>query len=180
MEWQLRPVAPGDETGVAETVKECFLEYGLTWEPEGYHADLYNLAGYFSGEEGRFWVAEVGGAIVGCGGIAWMEEPGAPLGELVGEYPRIGGCQAEIVRMYVRGSARRQGIAGAIFDNVLGAAQDHGVRALEIWSDKRFLDAHRMYEARGAVRVGERICDDPDDSPEWGFYLLCESPARRV
>jgi hypothetical protein len=42
---------------------------------------------------------------------------------------------------------------------------------MEIWSDKKLLDGHRLYEKVGAVLVGERLCHDPDQSPEWGLVL---------
>jgi hypothetical protein len=42
---------------------------------------------------------------------------------------------------------------------------------MELWSDKRFEDAHRLYQKLGARVVGERICHDPDQSPEWGLAI---------
>jgi hypothetical protein len=42
---------------------------------------------------------------------------------------------------------------------------------MEIWSDKRFAEAHALYRSLGAKLVGERICHDPEQSPEWGFLL---------
>lgn len=170
----MRLVEVGDESGVADTVREVFEEYGLTWDPDDYHADLYDLSGLARGETGRFWVAEAGGEIVGCGG--WMLTPellAYPLGERVmheGQW-RVGGCHAEIIRMYVRPSARRQGIAQTILQNIFANARENQWSGLEIWSDKKFGAAHAMYERAGAVRLGDRICQDPDDSPEWGFVL---------
>jgi hypothetical protein len=42
---------------------------------------------------------------------------------------------------------------------------------MELWSDKRFGPAHRLYGQFGAEVVGDRICDDPDKSPEWGLRI---------
>jgi putative acetyltransferase len=54
---------------------------------------------------------------------------------------------------------------------VLAEAKKNGRSTMELWSDKRFTDAHRLYERFGAKVVGERICHDPDKSPEWGLVL---------
>lgn len=172
MEWQLRRARAEDAQGVVATVKEVYEEYGFTWEAEGYHADLYDLSEYLDGENGAFWVAESSGEIVGCGG--WCLTPelaGTVSGEVVtlDDQVRVGGAQAEVVRMYVRPSARRNGIARAIMRAILDDATARGWSLLEIWSDKRFTEAHLLYEAFGAVRVGDRICADPDLAPEWGF-----------
>jgi hypothetical protein len=51
---------------------------------------------------------------------------------------------------------------------------------LKIWSDKRFADAHRLYERHGARVVGERVHDDPDQSHEWGLVLDLTDPAERT
>lgn len=50
-------------------------------------------------------------------------------------------------------------------------ARRRGHRQLEIWSDKRFEDAHRLYRRYGARVVGERVHDDPDSSEEWGLLI---------
>lgn len=47
---------------------------------------------------------------------------------------------------------------------------------MEIWSDKRFVEAHRLYQRLGAFVVADRICSDPDNSPEWGLLLPLDTP----
>ena len=69
--------------------------------------------------------------------------------------------------MYVHPKGRRRGIATAIMREIIGLE----VGPIEIWSDKRFVDAHRLYQRFGASVVGERICHDPDRAPEWGMIL---------
>ena len=54
-------------------------------------------------------------------------------------------------------------------------ARRRGFERLIGWSDKRFEEAHGLYAKVGMGRVGERICDDPDKSPEWGFALALRS-----
>jgi hypothetical protein len=58
----------------------------------------------------------------------------------------------------------------------MNEARHRQCHALEIWSDKLFKEAHQLYEKLGAQCIGDRICPDPDQSPEWG-YLLPLNPA---
>lgn len=167
----IRKVRLEDAAQVAECVRETYDEYGFTWDPDDYHADLYDLSEYV--REAEFWVAEEDGVILGCGGITWHERLPGDVGEAGGVDGtiRILGTSAELVRFYVRPSGRRRGIATSILEMSIEAARVRGVRAIEIWSDKRFQDAHRLYQRYGARIVGDRICDDPDESPEWGLVL---------
>ncbi len=169
----LRDVELNDAVGVVETVREVFDEYSFTWEASGYHADLYDLTTYCNKSVSDFWVAELKGSIVGCGGVRYFDPVQIPVGhvENVGGKMRIGGCTCEIVRLYVRPSARRKGIGGAIMHKIMESMSLRGASHCEIWSDKLFFDAHTLYQKFGAITVGERICDDPDQAPEWGLLL---------
>jgi len=169
----LRELAPGDSSGVVDTVKEVFDEYSFTWEEDGYHSDLYDLERYLDKSQSDFWVAELEGEIVGCGGICYFETVTHEVGKVAtfeGTL-RIGGCSCEIVRMYVRPKARRMGIGGAIHEKIIEQMKSRNHENCEIWSDKRFKEAHLLYQKFGAKVVGERICDDPDEAPEWGLIL---------
>ena len=46
-----------------------------------------------------------------------------------------------------------------------------GGAATLFFTDKRFDDAHRLYERFGARVEAERVHDDPDSSHEWGLVL---------
>jgi GNAT superfamily N-acetyltransferase len=169
----IRLTSPADSAGVVATVAEVYAEYGFTWDEGGYHADLYDLSEYCDPNQARFWVAELDGQIVGCGGVVWFPIIKGNLGELVRgeENLRVAGTSAEVARMYVRPAGRRLGIGSAIMNLILHESKLRDVDAIEIWSDKLFLDAHRLYEKFGAIKCGERICNDPDQAPEWGYYL---------
>lgn len=171
MAYQIRLVRPHDAPGVVRVVQAVYDEYGFTWDESGYHSDLYDLTEYCDPLMARFWVAEAtNGQIIGCGGVAFHAEIPGELGSTAIEEGtvRVSRTSAEVIRMYVHPDARRQGIATEIFERILDETPGQN---LEIWSDKKFIDAHRLYESFGAVRVGERICDDPDEAPEWGFLL---------
>lgn len=171
--FSIRPFRPGDETGVVAAVRAVYDEYGFTWDEHGYCADLYDLEAHYGGPGDGFWIAQTDAGIAGCGGLETFPlVPGEPGTLVPGEgLPRLGGTDCGLLRLYVHPDARRKGIGSALFETVIAEARRRERRALEIWSDKRLLDAHRLYEKRGARRVAERICDDPDDSPEWGMIL---------
>ncbi len=169
-------VLPWDERwaeGAIETIRAVYEEYGFTWEPDGYHADLYDVRGQYLASGHRFWVYVDGETVLGTAALEkYPRLPGAS-GETVtvSGKVRVATTDGSVERLYVHPSARRRGIARALMAIVSEAAREEGLTALEVWSDKRFEAAHRLYEALGARVVGERICDDPDVSPEWGLVL---------
>lgn len=173
MAFEIRLCRPQDSAGVVRAVKAVYDEYRFSWDPDDYHADLYDLESAFAPPCAWLWVAEEQSEILGCGGLAVFEKvPGEPdtVVELDG-YRRLAGTDCELLRLYVHPEARRKGVGSTIFQEVLRQAEELGREAMEIWSDKRFVDAHRLYERAGAHVVGDRICDDPDESPEWGLVL---------
>lgn len=87
---------------------------------------------------------------------------------------RLAGCDCALARLYVHPDARRQGAGSGLLRTALDAARAHGRRAVEIWSDKRLRDAHRLYERFGAETVGERLIFDPDPCEEWGMVVVIE------
>jgi len=176
VEFKVRPATPDDAPGAVAVVKAVYEEYGFTWEEEGYHADLYELGDYYLAHGHRFAVAEGASAILGTVALELFPPLPGSVGALV-EFEgkvRLGGCDCALNRLYVHPKARRLGIGRALTAYVIDAARSDGRRAMEIWSDKRFVAAHDLYAQFGAKQIGERICDDPDVSPEWGLLLGLE------
>ena len=177
MAFSIREAAKTDVEGIVRVVHSVYDEYGFTWDVEEYHADLYDPEGHFD----RFWVAE-DGDILGVVGICIHDPIPGILGEmaLVDGVVRAAGSDCSLERLYVHPDARRRGIGDALTRKVIEHAASTGRRAIELWSDKRFGDAHRLYGRFGAVTVGERICHDPDQSPEWGMIVVIEGEAPRI
>lgn len=179
--FHLRPARADDATGAAQVVRAVYDEYGFLWEEDGYHADLYNLDTHYLRAGHGFWIAELEGRTVGTVGLEVFAPVSGPAGQViaVAGKRRIAGCDCSLERLYVRREARGQGIGQALLQRAVLAAQSRGCRMMEIWSDKRFQEAHSLYQKLGAIIVGERICDDPDVSPEWGlrFPLGTQSTA---
>lgn len=170
----IREFQPGDEEGIVSTVREVFDAYGFTWDADGYCADLYDPQSNYVAVDGRFWVAEQDSTIVAC--VAYLPHRMTPglLGEtcLVDGTVRAAGTDCSLERLYVRSSARRQGLGTSLTQVVYEHARRMGRTGVELWSDKKLVEAHRLYRSLGALPIGERICHDPDQSPEWGFVQI--------
>ena len=91
----------------------------------------------------RFFLARLHGAAVGCGGVALFPD------------------FAEVKRMYVRDSARRKGVAGAILARLEEEVRGAGLSLLRLETGVRQVAAMRLY-----ARAGFR------ERPAFGAYTL--------
>lgn len=139
--------------GPARVVEDVYREYGFTWEPEGYHLDVLSPETAYAAPDGFFDVAVEGGRVIGTIG-------GSRHGE-----------EAELKRLYLVRAERGKGVGKALAQRFVAWAKGIGCRRAVLWSDKRFQEAHALYERLGFRTFGERVCDDPDLSPEWGYVL---------
>ena len=143
---RIRRAVAADSPAAAAVVRAVYDEFGFTWDEAGYHADLRDVEASYA----AFFVAELSARIIGTAGLT-------ELGSLE--------------RLYVLPAGRGVGAGSALLGAVVEEARRRGHGRLEIWSDKRFEDAHRLYQRHGARVVGERVHDDPDSSHEWGLVL---------
>jgi putative acetyltransferase len=143
---RIRRARTRDSAAAAAVVRAVYDEYGFTWDADGYHADLLDVEAAYA----AFYVAESDGRIVGAAGLS---------------------REGSLERLYVLPQARGAGAGTALLAAVADEARRLGHTELEIWSDKRFEGAHRLYTRHGARVVGERVHDDPDSSHEWGLVL---------
>jgi putative acetyltransferase len=150
----LRPVRDDDADTLRKLIGRVYAEYpGCVLEPDGLDADLDAMASLVATKGGEFWVVERGGELVACCG--W-----APAGDGV----------VELKRLYVGAAARRQGIGRRLVEMVEQAARDRRATAVELWSDTRFAEAHRLYESLGYRRLPEtRELHDASNSVEHHF-----------
>lgn len=169
----LRPAVTGDEPQVVYVVKTVYEELGWGWDEKEYHADLYDLKRFYFDHGNAFWIAELDGHVVGTTALdrfPTIPESDTPLTLVEGRW-RVATTDCSLERLYVLSSARGQGVGRALFEETLRTARAEGRKAMEIWSDKDLHDAHRMYQKAGAVIVGDRLCHDPSNAPEWGMLL---------
>ena len=149
---QIVPYEERHEAGVLGLIGGVFAEYGLTFEPAGYDADLTRIPGKYFLVGGAFWVLEDGDQVVGT----------------VGAVP-VSASEVEIKRVYLHADLRGQGWGRALVEHALSWAAVHGHTRVRLWSDVKFTRSHVMYERLGFVRTGLRECDDLDKSREYGF-----------
>ena len=82
----------------------------------------------------------------------------------------VDGEVAELKRLYVAAAFRQRGLGRALVEHVEAHASAGGASAIELWSDTRFADAHRLYERLGYTATGEtRELHDPSDTTEYRF-----------
>ena len=169
--WALRRARDEDADGLVALVGGVFEEYeGCVLDPDELDADLFAWASHLAESGGTGWVVtDDAGTIVSCVGVAPSHDPEAHDPE-AHDPEADDGSTAELKRLYVAERARRRGIGAALVGLVEGWARDHGHVVVELWSDTRFDDAHRLYERLGYERSGaERKLHDPSDTTEWHF-----------
>lgn len=152
---EVRRAVAEDSPAVGAVVRAVYDEFGFTWDDAGYHADLRDVEASYA----AFFVAEANGRIVGTAGLT---------------------AAGSLERLYVLSGSRGSGAGSALLRTVAEEARGRGHRRLEIWTDKRLEDAHRLYQRFGAWHFGERVNDDPDRSAECGYTLGLEGACAVV
>jgi len=141
------------QPGIATVIKCVYEEYGLTWDPEDYHRDLYTVQETYIDPGGFFSALVHNDTVIGT--VAGLDK----------------GADGEIERLYLLKRYRGRGYGRLMTEYFLEWARMKGHRRAIAWSDKNFTDAHQMYKRMGFSLIGDRVLDDPDESPEWGFTL---------
>ena len=141
----IRPASNSDIPGIVDVIRSVFDEYSFTWEEDGYHADLYDIEAHYSDKGHTFFVAELDGKVIGTVAIERFERLGGENGslEFTDGFIRVCGCDCSLERLYVHPDARKCGAGGKLITQVVNTAKAEGRNARELWSDKRFVDAHR-------------------------------------
>ena len=152
---RIREATDDDSAAVIRLIEEVFSEYpGCVLDVDREEPHLRRVAGAFREWGGNFWVAEEAGRIVACCGYR----------------PARSGDAIELKHLYVGAAARRRGLGNRLSEMVEHEAAARRAPAVELWTDTRFTDAHRLYEARGYEKTGEtRDLNDLSASVEYYF-----------
>lgn len=141
-----------DAPGVIELIGRVFVEYGWIWDPAAEVPDLLRWTPY-EPPDGAFFVVREEGRVVGSVGVH-----------------RFGDDVAELHRLYLDAAVRGRGLGDALVQTVLAWCRDNGVSRLLLWSDTRFVHAHRLYLRHGFRRTGEReLPQDVNQTREYHF-----------
>jgi GNAT superfamily N-acetyltransferase len=151
---RLRPGRDADAAGFIELIAACWVEYpGCVMDLDGEVPELRALATYYAQQGGALWAAEANGVVVG----------------VVGTRP-LGAGAWEICKMYVARTQRGTGLAKALLDAAESHARNNGATTMKLWSDTRFVRAHRFYEKHSYVRSGpSRVLGDRSNSIEFAY-----------
>jgi putative acetyltransferase len=119
--------------------------------------ELLRPASAYARGDGRFWVVEAGGRLIGT--VALM--------------PSVEAGIVELQKLYVAHDMRRNGLGSFLCGLVEREARERGARAVELWSDVKLLNAHRRYERLGYQR-GEALKTYNDTSATVRYYYRKE------
>jgi putative acetyltransferase len=161
----LREATDADSWSLIALIAACWAEYpGCITDVAGEYPELLAPARHYHDLGGRLWVLPEGGWIAGCVGVCPGPGPAGPGGH------QQGPGRAELVKLYVARHRRRQGLGPALVDVAEQAARDLGCTVVELWSDTRFLDAHRLYQRLGYRPTGAtRQLYDLSATEEYAF-----------
>ena len=149
---RLRLADPADTPGVHALIGEIFAEYDCVLNAEADDPYLLDPCPYYRQTGGEFWVVVDEENVVRATVALYLH---ADAGELK--------------TLYVHPSLRRQGWGERLVKLVMEHARSAGREKLILWSDTRFLDAHRLYRRLGFEQNGERDLHDTNNSREYGF-----------
>lgn len=161
-----RPAHDSDAQDLFGLMALCFAEYpGCYVDP---HDDMPDLVRPGHWKERR----EADGRLLGGEFLVVEDERGRVIACIALDFPRLapdGTPIAELHRLYVRPDGRGRGLAAALVSRVEAMAREAGAKRMELWSDTRFLTAHRLYERLGYARGGTRPLGDVSHSIEFFF-----------
>ena len=150
---RLRPTVPEDVQGILSLIGEVYREYDCVLNAESEERHLLEPGPYFRAHGGEFWVVEDAGVIRATAAVQLTEDAG------------------ELKSLYVHPSLRRQGWGRKLTTMAIDYARAAGKQRMILWSDTRFLDAHRLYRQLGFRETGTRELHDSNNSIEYGFEL---------
>ena len=149
----LRPTVTADAPAIYQLIDEVYREYGCRFNLLADEPHLLAPGPYMRVRGGEFWVLERAGEILATVAVKL--------------YPNDA---AELKTLYVSPKLRRQGWGRRLSEMVMDYARTHGRRRMILWSDTRFLDAHRLYRKLGFRQLDKvRALHDSNNSLEYGF-----------
>ena len=133
----IRDARDDDSWDLIGLIAACWAEYpGCILDVHGEEPWLLAPATAYREQGGHLWVAELDGRIVASVALRPAAEPDG----------------IALKSLYVARAARRRGLGDRLTALVEDEARRRGATFVELWTDTRFADAHRLYERRGYVR----------------------------
>ncbi|MFW6085391.1 MAG: GNAT family N-acetyltransferase [Gemmatimonadota bacterium] len=132
----IRPIRSDDDERIAHVIRTVMTEYDAVGpgfsitDPE-----VDGMSAAYSGPEAAYFVAVLGGGVVG----------GAGIGPLEGGPPDV----CELKKMYLLGDARGHGLGRRLLERCLDAARSAGYARCYLETLGHMAAARRLYERNG-------------------------------
>lgn len=144
-ELTIRPIAPGDNAALARAVRDTLAEFGAAKPGTAYYDaatdHLYELFSHTP--RSAYFVAEVGGEVLGGGGI--FPTAGLPADTV------------ELVKLYLLPPARGRGVGKALIARCLEAARAAGYARVYLETTAELTQAIPLYEKLGFAYLNEAL-----------------------
>ena len=136
----IRPARDSDADSLIALIRACYEAYpGCILDVDHEAPELRAIASHHREQGGGFWVANQAGRLVGS----------------IGYLPSADHRGLVLQKLYVAKQVRNQGLGTQLCRLVEDEARSRGARFVELWSDTRFQDAHRLYKELGYVKGPE-------------------------
>ena len=155
MTFRIEPAGHEHAPEVIELIHRVFDEYEFIWDPLDEFWDLLTEHHAFP------YRTPIGGMWV------MRDDEGTVVGSIAAE--RVDGPTVELHRLYLDAHLRGQGLGRKLFETGVEWVREHGAWRIELWSDTRFEDAHRLYERLGYVKADTRELDDVNNTVEFKY-----------
>jgi putative acetyltransferase len=155
----LREVVDADSWPLIALIGACWAEYPkCVMDIGGEYPELLAPATHYQATGGALWVLPEGPWIAAS--VGWAPGHDQPV---------------ELVKLYVARHRRGQGLGRALVEWVERQSGERGASGIELWSDSRFLDAHRLYQRCGYGRTGAtRDLHDLSLTTEYQFHKVAK------
>jgi putative acetyltransferase len=151
----IRPIVDSDRQDLFGLIAICYADYpGCFVDPHDDLPDLRAPSTSYDRTGGAFWAVE--------------DERGRVCACVAVDFPESG--TAELHRLYVRPDQRGMGLGSRLVHRAEVHARSKGASRMVLWSDTRFVTAHRLYKRLGYVQgEGQRQLTDISQSVEYRF-----------
>jgi GNAT superfamily N-acetyltransferase len=172
-----RLARPGDAPRLSDLMRASILELFPRYYDDRQTASAAVHVGHLDTmliDDRTYYVHEVGGEIVACGGWSRRDRLYAGSGESHGDARLLDPATepARVRAMFVRGDWTRRGLGRAILQACERAAHAEGFRALSLMAT---LPGEPLYRAYGFRETGRPLVTMPD-----GVTMVCVSMERPI
>ena len=151
----IRPATDADSDAVIEIVAEAYDQYeGCILLVEEEESALLTPSTAYRQDGGEFWVVENANKVVASIGITQMDQANVWY----------------LSKLYVLSTARKAGLGQRLCAMVEDWVKERGGEQIELHTDTRFVEAHRLYERLGYQRQAQtRILNDASETEEFHY-----------